>query len=235
MSSQQGRLERALSIGLTGAAVVMAAAVVYREFAPAEGRETGSIVTARPVFSGDWQDILRNARFLGDTVAPVTLIEFADLECPGCRQFHEEILPTLRKRFGAQLRTSFVHLPLRMHRFAKPAARAAECAAEQGRFSEFVEQTFLKQDSLGLKMWSSLAKEAGVRDTIVFAKCLARSQPTALVDSGLAVAKRLGINATPTVIVNGWRIQSPSDEVLTRVITELIAGRNPFPAESAAR
>jgi hypothetical protein len=80
----------------------------------------------------------------------------------------------------------FVHFPLPIHRFAVQAAQATECASLKGRFLNFIDAVYRKQDSLGLKSWGSYALEAGR-------------------ELGL----RWQILGTPTVIINGLRYASP--------------------------
>jgi protein-disulfide isomerase len=119
-------------------------------------------------------------------------------------------------------------LPLKIHRFARNAALAAECAARQDRFAAFVEVAYSRQDSIGLKTWESYARDAGVSHADAFSACLAESASSALVDSGIAASARLGIHATPTVMLNGWRVPDASQAELSRAIGELLAGRPPF-------
>lgn len=224
------RLERLLSALLTAAAVAVAAVVVKRELVspPVSSGRTRPVFDA-PVYQTSWQDLISIGVQVGDPNAPVNIIEFVDLECPACRLFHRTTLPSIGAQFGSKVSTTFIHFPLPMHRFAAVTAKAAECAAQQGRFSQFIDLTFEKQDSLGLKPWGAFAGEAEIRDTVLFLRCLHHPATIPRIDSGAVVGKRLGINATPTVIVNGWRFASPpSAEELSRVVKELLAGRQPF-------
>lgn len=210
---------------ITIAAVAMAATVAYRELSPP--RLVGGLQTdAPPTFEPEWRSILRNARNTGDSLAPVQLVEFSDLECPACRQFHERTLPALREKFGSAVAVSFVHLPLRrIHRFADQAAHAAECAADQGRFAAFIERAYGLQDSIGLKPWWAIARESGARDSASFAKCMYAGRRAALVDSGLAIAERLDIHETPTVIINGWRyVHAPSRTRMEEIVGRVLKG-----------
>lgn len=226
----KGRLERGATIALTVAALVMAAAVVYREFEPRPAR-AASVSSAGQGGNhvAEWRDLLRFGRPQGPTGAPILLIiEFVDLECPACGAFHQTTLPELRHEFGDRFSLTLIHLPLKGHRFAVPGAQAAECAAEQDRFGQFVDLVMRKQDSLGLKSWASYAEEAGIGSISAFTECGARPGMAAFVDSGMAAARRLGINATPTILVNGWQIGSPSAAEVARVIAAVGSGRAPY-------
>jgi protein-disulfide isomerase len=217
-------LDRILSVTLTVAAVSLAAAVVYREIEP-KGRPRAE--SDRPVLLTGWRELLAKGRSLGGTGAPVQVVEFADLECPACRHFHQTTLPLVREKFGDKVNFTFVHLPLSFHRFARAAAVASECAASQGRFVEFVEVVFGKQDSLGLKPWSSFASDAGVVDSASFAQCTLRPEAAKPVEAGRTLADSLNIRATPTVLINGWQFSTPpSAATMIRAIEAALAGRS---------
>jgi protein-disulfide isomerase len=115
-----------------------------------------------------------------------------------------------------------------MHRFARPAARALECAGDQLRFGEFVEAVYLQQDSLGLKPWTSIARDAGVTDTARFERCVSEKERVARIEDGVAAATRLNVTATPTVIVNGWKFAlPPSEQTLMLTAERLLRGQSP--------
>jgi protein-disulfide isomerase len=181
-----------------------------------------------PTYLPSWRDLIANGVLEGDSTAVVKLVEFSDLECPVCRQFERNVR-SVRAKYPKEVSVVFVHFPLPQHRFARPAARAAECADRSGRFAEFVALAYDKQDSLGLKPWTSYALEAGVRNTARFARCVADASPVPRIDDGVALAHRMGVRGTPTVIVNGWRFSSPPAEAeLIRTVAALIAGDRPF-------
>lgn len=224
-------MDRVLSGLLTIAAIIMAAVLVKREFFPAPRGPIQVPASGALEFDASWREYLAHGDVTTPPSAPITLIEFVDLECPACRGFHLGALRDARAEFGSQLDVRFVHWPLPSHRFARPAAEAAECARNQGRFSEFLEAVFERQDSLGLKSWAGFAHQAGVSDTVTFMACL--RDPASLrarIDSGAATAERRSFFGTPTVFVNGWRFPSPPSSVrLREVITDLLAGREPTP------
>ena len=220
-------IERAMSLVLVMAAAVIAVAAVHRSFVspaiPTLVRGDGKLH-----YVADWRTIRQQGLSDSDTIAPVSLLEFGDLECPACRAFHLTTLAEIKQKYGSKLAVTFIHFPLSIHRFAKPAARAAECAANAGGFTRFVETIYSNQDSLGLIPWTTYATRAGLRDTAAFASCLASTPAFARIDSGLAFAKRLELRGTPTIFVNGWRFPSPPGPTsLSKVIDELLAGRNP--------
>lgn len=217
--------ESALSAILTIAAIAIAAVLVRREFF---AKPTVSPATRSSEYVADWQALAFKGRTVGNSAAKVTIFEFTDLECPFCRLFNGT-LKNVRSRFPTEVAYVIIHLPLSMHRFAKPAARAAECAGQAGRFSQMVDALFEKQDSLGLKSWRSFAQAAGVEDSLTFDRCVALTTPVTKIEEGLEVAKRLGVSSTPTVILNGWRYGAPpTEDELVRAIEDILAGRRPY-------
>lgn len=224
----RGRIESVLSIVVAAAAILVAAAVVRREFFSSQRASTRS-GNQPPTYEAAWTDVLPHAIETGPPRAPVRIVEFFDLECPACRHFHRGTLRQAKDRFGDSLAVSLVHFPLPNHRFARPAAIASECAASQGRFAEFVDVVYERQDSLGLKSWGSYAQSAGVPDTIAFLRCVNQGHRLERVDSGMAIGERLAIGGTPTILVNGWRYSSPpSSAELTRVVAAFLSGQQPF-------
>ena len=119
-------VERAASILVGVAAIGVSGVVVRREFAdtvPSSRLAT----TVAPTYVSSWQSLLSAARISGEAHAPVVVVEFSDFECPFCRRFHS-VLRTTQAKYPGKITVAFVHLPISSHRFARPAARAAECA-----------------------------------------------------------------------------------------------------------
>ena len=218
--------ERATTTGLTLAALVIAALMVRREFAAARPNNATPEV-GRPARIDDWSAVLTAGRRIGNESSAVTVAEFADLECQFCARFHETF-SAVKPLFGDQLSLIFVHHPLPFHRFARPAARAAECAAKEGRFGSFVEAVFGRQDSLGLKTWSEFAATANIVDTATFSQCARDTTTLKRVEDGLALGRALGVRGTPTIVVNGWLFPvPPSSEQLESAVRAILAGKDP--------
>jgi protein-disulfide isomerase len=216
------RTENLVTGLIVASAVAVAGANIHREFFRPAPATTGRGITA-PTYLKDWKGILEAGTVIGDSAAPVKIIEFADLECPGCRTFYTKV-HDLPPAMRSQIAIVFVHYPLSMHRFAMPAARAAECARGEGKFNSVVDVLFNKQDSLGLKSWAAYGAEAGVGDTASFARCAASIRSFPLVDAGRALGKRIGVTSTPTVIINGWRYSSPPYDSLAELVGSLSRG-----------
>lgn len=226
---------RVADVGIACAVAILAAVVVRREFFPSAPVTTQRL--ERPTFVSQVVDSSgKVGRVSGVTNARVRVMVFDDLECPFCAKFHTVLQRSL-KEFSNDLSAEFVHFPLGIHRFARPAAVAAECAATFGMFDNAISTIFEKQDSLGLAPWNSLARDAGVHDSVAFEKCRKRSEESfPKIAGGLSFGKSLSVNSTPTVFVNGWRLPHTPDEAeISRIVRAVKSGEDPFKGESSAK
>lgn len=198
----EARMDRALTAISTLCLVVIVALLARRELSPPEP----PLPPAPPSLVSSWDSIVAISHpIAGDSNAAVVLLEFTDLQCPACKQFHEAELPKIVKRFGSKISVRVAHLPLRSHPHAMNAAIAADCARSQGRFAEYLERAFKWQARFGAdSIWHAIAREAGVSDPEKFAACIARDDRSAVARS-VELADAAGIRATPTLLINGWR------------------------------
>src|SRR5512139_2969409 len=139
---------------------------------------------------------------LGANDAPVTIIEFTDLQCPYCARFSAQTLPELRKKYIDTGKVRFVSrdLPLTFHAQAVPAAVAARCAGAQGKYWEYRERLFAAQRDLGDAAYIKLAAEMQL-DANAFAKCRAAPEKKAAAEADRTAANALDITGTPTFLV----------------------------------
>lgn len=216
-------LEKVATGALVLSALVVAAAATRVAFFPA------STTTEYEPFSyiDDWNELVEAGRLVGSAEAPVKILEFADLQCPFCRRFHGS-LREVQEEFGSDVAFVFLHYPLDMHPQAMPAALGAECAGEQERFAEYLDVVYADQDSLGNGEWASLAARAGVPDTVAFNGCMARDFGRDVIDRDKELGRRIGLNGTPTVIVNGWLLRPTPYDTLSGVVARALRGEEPF-------
>lgn len=220
-------IEKAVS-GLLGlAALAIIGAEVKRIFVP---HPVGPS-SPRSTYLSEWRSMLPAANMIGDEDAPVIVTVFTDFQCPFCRRFHNA-LATAAREFPNKISTAVIHLPLSGHQHAEAAARAAECAGTTkagGSFARAVDQLYANQDSIGRWPWSRFALKAGVRDTMEFARCMADTAAVSRVQLGRSLAVKEGFNATPTVILNGWRYGvPPADTELVRAVGDIVRGKPPY-------
>jgi protein-disulfide isomerase len=139
---------------------------------------------------------------LGRDDAPVSIIEFTDLQCPYCARFAIHTFPEIRRNYidKGKLRFAARDLPLPFHKFAIPAAVAVRCAGEQGKFWEYREALFEAQPRLGTEPYDELARRYEL-DLARFAACRRDGQQEANVRADLALATSYGITSTPTFVI----------------------------------
>ncbi|HEY7897693.1 MAG TPA: thioredoxin domain-containing protein [Gemmatimonadaceae bacterium] len=223
----RNRVEGVISALLALAAIAIAASVVRRSFFP-QSQTVEALSLTRPQFLPAWKDALPIGISIGDSAAPVKIVELTDLECPACRGFQSTLLNVVQAH-PRDVSIVYVSNPLSMHRFALPAARGAECAVKYGKFREWVQLMYDKQDSLGLKSWGSYALEAGIPDSAAITRCATDPSPVDRIEAGLAFGAKIHILGTPTVIVNGWRFPSPpTEQELSDAVEALAKGAAPF-------
>lgn len=220
---KEQRIERVATVMLAAAALILATLSARRQLSsPAPRRRAPEDSTLR--YDARWKQFADSGILMGSLTAEVTLTEFADLECPFCARVQPSI-DSLLTRYGSRVNYVFVHLPLPSHRFAVPAARASECAAEQHRFREFVTVLFAGQDSLGLRPMSSYAVRAGLRDTARFSRCNALSGVPPRIAAGQHLAAAVSVLGTPTFFINGWRMDGATGPALAAVVDSVLAGQ----------
>jgi Na+/H+ antiporter NhaA/protein-disulfide isomerase len=153
----------------------------------------------------------------GPLDAPVTLVEYGDLECPYCGQA-EAVIRELLSDFG-DLRYVWRHLPLNdVHPHAQLAAEATEAAAEQGRFWDLHDLLLRHQGALKLPDLISYAGQLGM-DTDRFADDLRRRVGRGRIAEDVDGADLSGVSGTPTFFVNGRRHYGAYDiETLSRAV-----------------
>ena len=224
------KLDGVVTVTLVACALVTTCLVVRREFfAPALPPVQRA---QKAIFVKDWRDFLGKGIRVGSSDAQVQIIEFGDFECPFCGEFHK-ILRRVEREHPNAVTLTFAHFPLPGHRFAAPAARVAECAGDQGRFEPMGDQLFEHQGDLGFKAWNEFAIAAGVPDLRAFDECIKRTDPIARVEEGKALGKKLDVQGTPTVIVNGWKLgHPPSEAELDQMVQRILAGKPPVDQKS---
>ncbi|CAA9212655.1 MAG: Na+/H+ antiporter NhaA type [uncultured Blastococcus sp.] len=193
------RLREEATVGILAAAVVstVLGAVLFRVL----GR--GSSTPQRPVELDPPVDpAVDHVR--GPADAPLTLVEYGDMECPFCGRA-TGVVSELRARFGEDLRYVFRHLPLvELHPHAQLAAEAAEAAAAQGKFWEMHDKLFAHHDNLEAPDLLDHAAALGL-DLERFARELGDGTHAQRIRDDVAGAEASGVEGTPTFFVNGVR------------------------------
>jgi predicted DsbA family dithiol-disulfide isomerase len=165
------------------------------------------------------QVALEDAPARGPKNAPVAFVEFADFECPFCRQMQPEI-EKLLKEYNGKVALYFKDFPLPIHPHAEKAAEAARCAAEQGAFWDYHDVLFREGSSLEVSQLKEFARALG-QDTARFNACLDGGGKIPVIEKDLAQGRRLGIAGTPGFFINGHFLSGVvSYETLREVVEQ---------------
>jgi protein-disulfide isomerase len=141
----------------------------------------------------------------GNKAAPVTVVLFSDFQCPFCSR----VGPTLEQAlqaYGSKVRIAWKHQPLGFHPQALPAAEAAEAAREQGKFWQMHDALFQNQRELSPETYERLARQIGL-NLPAFKASVASGKHRARISQDQQVAGRVGANGTPTMFVNGEKVE----------------------------
>ena len=142
----------------------------------------------------------------GNPDAEITIVEFADFQCPACRQAAAFFKPTLGE-YEDRVKFVFMNFPLRQHALARGAASAAICSQEFGDFWGFHDDLFRNQPSLGTSLYDRLASDRGW-DTEEFRACMRGSDVEARIEKELELGSAAGLTSTPFILVNGRRLSA---------------------------
>lgn len=152
----------------------------------------------------------------GTANASVTIVEFTDFECPSCARQHP-VLDRIVSEFGDRVRLVVRDFPLSQHANARKAAEAAEAAREQGKYWEYAGLLFRNQSALSVDKLRQYATEVGL-DRARFDASLDSGKFAEKVQRDIMDGRKLGINGTPTLYINGKRVADNSYERLKSAI-----------------
>jgi protein-disulfide isomerase len=150
---------------------------------------------------------LHGSKVRGAPMAPVTIVEFSDFQCPYCGAAHPELQRLLRE-FEGQVKLVFKYFPLGAHERAMPAARAAEAAALQGKFWEMHDLLFEHQRALEDADVERYAGMLGL-DLERFKSDIASPEVQERIDADRQEGEKLKIQGTPTFYVDGRLLREP--------------------------
>jgi len=165
-------------------------------------------------FTGDAATIQKDDHARYGTSNNVTLIEYADLQCPACGAYHP-VMQQLSTLYKDKVNFIFRHYPIiSAHPNAFSAARAAESASNQGKFWEMHDRLFETQSTWGQvtknqqSLFENYAKDLGL-DMEKFKQDYASEATADRINRDVSSAKQFDITGTPTFVLNGKKIDTP--------------------------
>ena len=195
--------------------VVVASAAYFASQGTAPAGATGALTV--PVTADDWRK--------GAASSTVTIVEYSDLECPACATYYP-LLNQLVSDFPEQVAVVYRHFPLSYHRSGQLSARFAEAAGRQGKFWEmhnllFDHQATWTKNSAAENegLFKTYAKQIGL-DLVRLEADLADAGLAAAVEADYQSGTRSGVDATPSLFLNGQKITNPGNyEALKQLVT----------------
>jgi len=167
----------------------------------------------------------------GSATAPVTVVVFTDFQCPTCAVTHP-VIDEVLKSYGNNIRLVVRDFPLNRHENARKAAEAANAAHAQGKFFEYATLLFKHQNALDTASLKKYASEVGLNRTTFDAE-LDSGKYSAEVSKDLKDGELYGIDATPTIFVNGVPLSGIRAEDMRAAIDRALAAWKTAPKASA--
>ena len=174
---------------------------------------------------------------LGPPDAPVTIVEWADFECPFCRLVYP-LLEELTERFAGHVKVVFKFYPLASHPHGEIAARAAVAAMNQGKFWEMHHLLFDNQDKLEQADLERYAKQLNL-DMVKYKADFASKETGLRIEKDMKQADQIGLEGTPLLYISGREVDlklignNPYEELESWVKLDIeLAGKVPQAAPS---
>jgi protein-disulfide isomerase len=162
----------------------------------------------------------------GPANAPIELIEFSDFQCPFCLQANPTVTKVL-DTYGDRIHFVYRHYPLPNHPNARPAAEAAECAAEQDKFWPYHDRLFASAGKLADSDLKQAAADLGL-DSGRFSSCFEARKYTSIVDADIRAGNDAGVSATPAFFINGRLVSGAQPfDVFKGIIDEELERKKP--------
>jgi protein-disulfide isomerase len=155
----------------------------------------------------------------GSPMAPVTIYEFSDFQCPHCKMA-APMLKKIVEESNGKVKLVFKQYPLPMHPKAREAAKATIAADKQGKFWEMHDLLFEKQDELQTANLEDYAKKIGL-DMKRFKADMRSKEADRKIAADQAEGEAAGVDSTPSVFVNDRRFMFPPDQLGAYVREEL--------------
>jgi len=181
-----------------------------------------------PEVAGEAIEVKEDDWVRGNKEARVILIEYGDYQCPACATYNPFVIK-LSEEFQEDLKIVYRHFPLiTIHKNSMPSAQAAEAAGKQSKFWEMHDLLYDKQSEWAeagdaKEKFSEYAKSLGL-DEQKYISDYDSGEVKSLINSDLAKANSLRLNATPTFFLNGEKVQPRSYEDFKSLVETQIKG-----------
>ena len=193
---------------------------------PKYAANTVEIKLDKSAYSGLGEDYRK-----GSDDAKVVIVEFSDLQCPAC-SYNAEVMKKIEQEFGNKILVVFKNYPLDnscnsklagpMHPEACKLAMLARCAGQMGKFWDFHDMVFERSKDIASDKLKPWAMEIGIKAD-QYESCLTNPSFLDKIKDDIIVADAVGVNATPTIFINGRKYLGPrSFEALQEEIATIL-------------
>lgn len=217
----RGHRDWILPASILIAAVMISGSIIYlvksgtagKAFVVADNNGQGAGAAAVAP-SGDVTKLGERDVIMGEPNAPVTVVEYADFQCPFCGRFFSDAGAQIRNQY---VKTGKVKMVYRDFAFLGPesvaSAEAAECAKDQGKFWSYHDALYIAEiadgkegnGNLNKTLFMKLAKDVGL-DTDKFGACVDSNKYASVVSKSVSDAQAFGVNSTPSIFVGSQNI-----------------------------
>lgn len=190
-----------------------------------------SILLQPPVVQVDYDP----ARVKGNADAPITIVEFADFQCPFCSRV-QPLLKDVLSKYEGKVKLAYLDFPLsQIHQHAEMAAEASRCALALGKYWEMHDAMFADQSKLDEATLVKTAASLGMEQNS-FASCLKSGKYKAVVQQDVQAGSQAGVSATPTFLINGEFLSgAQSDADFIKIINRQLSASNGKDSTQASR
>ena len=158
---------------------------------------------------------------IGSSDAKVQIVEFADYQCPHCKDA-SHILHKLLEQYGDQIQLTYMDFPINRSGISRKVSEGAVCADQQGKFWEYHNLAFEKQAELTNDSPMVLSNELSL-DATQFENCLSAEDTVKKVRASELQAIGLGIRGTPAIFINGKKLDGHEiEQSLTKAVEALL-------------
>jgi protein-disulfide isomerase len=165
-----------------------------------------------------------NSPSKGPANAPIEMVEFSDFQCPFCLRADPTVQQVL-KTYGDKIKFVYRHYPLPNHPAARPAAEAAACAGEQGKFWPYHDLLFANPSKLSDADFKQHAASLSL-NTAQFNNCVDTHKMKPAIDTDVKEGEEAGVNGTPAFYINGRMISGAQPfEAFKKIIDEELSRR----------
>lgn len=210
--------EAKILIGIAG--LVLIGGVLLAIFANPQPKDPGAPLDTNSL-------IRENNHMTGNKDAKVNIVEFADYQCPACAAAH----PIMKRivdeyKDNPNVNLVFKNFPLdSIHPNARIAAEAAEAAGEQGKYWEmnellYTNQTQWSENPSPLDIFVGYAQQIGVENIEQFRDSVQIRKYNEIISADMSDGQSVGVNSTPTIFINGQKMENYQYELLKAKIEE---------------